>query len=89
MDSGLTEIATVLGAESRVTVDIRGEGEGAFLYVRTSLRAAEISRTSAGWWLELWGNADENPDDVPVDDLVASSAVDALTVARAWLLGGA
>lgn len=85
MTPELTEIATALRAQPGVSVEVRGEGESAFLYVASIQRAAEVSRGERGWRVEYWGNADELPEDSPVAQEIVATPAEAAQRAGAWL----
>ena len=85
MSDELAEIQDSLKDAAALKIDLRGQGVGKFLYVRSSNRAVEISLADEGVFVEYWNNADELSDEAPVKSEVVPSTTEALTNVLAWL----
>jgi len=59
------EIQKALGHRESLSVELRGTGKAAFLYIRSLARAAEISIEQGGFFVEYWNDADEGSDEPP------------------------
>jgi hypothetical protein len=66
MNDQLLDLRDQLGIREGLRVDLRGSGEAAFLCIRSSERAAEVSIEERGFFLEFWDEADEESDGAAV-----------------------
>jgi len=63
---GLGQIRDCLRSHRELKVKEKGSGRAAFLYVRSARRAAEVSVDNGGFFVEYWGNTDEESYEPPV-----------------------
>ena len=77
------EIQKALGHRESLSVELRGTGKAAFLYIRSLARAAEISIEQGGFFVEYC--ADEGSDEPPIKSERLASAADAVDAMTNWL----
>jgi len=85
VNNGLLELQQQLERIDRLKIDLRGEGKAAFLYVRSSEHAVEISIEGNGFLVEYWDEADEGSEKDPVRSEIAGSKSDVMRNVTEWL----
>jgi hypothetical protein len=63
------------------SVGIRGDGAAQFVYAASSRRILELSRASAGFYVEFWLAS----DDASSHDQTYATLAEAIQAAQAWL----
>ena len=68
-----------------LSISERGTGKAQFLYVRSQVRALEVSIEGSGCFIEYWNEADEESDKSSVNCELIVSASEALAKITNWL----
>jgi hypothetical protein len=84
LENPLEQIRRILQAHQQLSIDLRGTGNSAFLYIRSSDRSAEISVDRPGFFVEYWEIADEESYEPPVESEVVISLSEAVSKLNAW-----
>jgi len=87
MKNGLSEIRERLQTHPELKTELRGAGKSAFLYIRSAVRAVEVSTGDEGYLLEYWNCADEQLDDAPVRSEDVDSVSEVERKLTEWLAG--
>jgi hypothetical protein len=85
VNTELLKVRDELQLERHVTVDLRGSGKAAFLYVRSARRAAEVWADEGSFAVELWDTADKQSYAAPVHSQTGYSPSDAVRTVREWM----
>jgi hypothetical protein len=80
----LLDIRDHLGLREDLKIDLRGSGKAAFLYIRSSERAAEVLTEEEGFFIEFWDEADEESDKAAVRSESVHSVAEVIRRLKEW-----
>ena len=84
MKDQLIKIRDHLGHREDLKIDLKGSGRAAFLYIRSSERAAEVSIEQEGFFIEFWDEADEESDKAAVRSESVHSVPEVIHRLKEW-----
>ena len=66
-------------------VSLKSANRAPFVFAERMGRAAEVSLSANGWWIEFWED-DDDEDAPPIKEITVANADEAVREVTAWLL---
>lgn len=85
MKNEMSELLKLLEPRQDLKVDLRGSGKSAFVYIRSSKRAAEVSIEGSGFFVEHWDEANEQSAAAAVGSESVGSVSEVMKRLNEWL----